>query len=358
MAVASRAKRDDKLPISEAFIEDLTAKGAEQGVDLRPGLLAVEKRLDDLLAAEALPFLATVSRYLLDAGGKRFRPMLVLLTGVAGGCNVTASGLVDAATIVELVHVSTLFHDDVMDDPELRRGLRPAHRRWTATVSVLTGDFLLARASELSAALGVEVTHIMSRTIADLCRGQIREVQGTQAAGDHNIPTIRPDRTHYLTTIGEKTASLIAASCRLGALISGQKRSAIEAFTRYGWHLGMSFQLADDLLDLVGEATESGKEPGTDLRDGVLTLPVLLALEADGPDSELARLLHRPGEQAIRRALEILRAHPALEQARDAARREAELARRELEAVASDLAYPAAYDGLTFLSEYAADRAD
>jgi len=346
------------VPISEAFIEDLTAKGAEQGIDLRPGLLAVEKRLDDLLTVDTLPFLETVSRYLLDAGGKRFRPMLVLLTGVAGGCDVTEPDLVDAAVIVELVHLSTLYHDDVMDDPDLRRGLQPAHRRWTATVSVLTGDFLLARASELSAALGVEVTHIMSRTIADLCRGQIREVQGTQSAADHGIPTIRPDREHYLTTIGEKTASLIAASCRLGALISGQRRPAIETFTRYGWHLGMSFQLADDLLDLVGEATESGKEPGTDLRDGVLTLPVLLALEADGPDSELARLLHRPDQHAIRRALVVLRAHRALEQARDVARREAGLARRELDIVASDLAHPAAYDGLAFLSEYAADRAD
>jgi heptaprenyl diphosphate synthase len=345
------------LAISEGFIDDLTARGAQRGIDLRPGILAVEQRLDDLVTVTTLPFLETVSRHLLEAGGKRFRPMLVLLAGAAGGCDVTEPGLVDAAAIVELVHLSTLYHDDVMDDPVLRRGLEPAHRRWTATVSVLTGDFLLARASELSAALGVEVTHIMSRTIADLCRGQIREVQGTRSAADHNIPTVRPDREHYLTTIGEKTASLIAASCRLGALIGGQDHTAIEAFSGYGWHLGMSFQVADDLLDLVGEATESGKEPGTDLRDGVLTLPVLLALDSDGPDSELSRLLERPDERAVRRALQLLRQHPALERAREVARHEAELARRKLDVV-SDLAHPAAYEGLTFLTEYAADRAD
>lgn len=346
------------MPISEEVIEDLTAKGAERGIDLRPGLLAVQRRLDALITVDSLPFLETVGRYLLDAGGKRFRPMLVLLSGLAGGAQADDPDLVDASAIVELVHLSTLYHDDVMDDPPLRRGLQPAHRRWTATVSVLTGDFLLARASELSAALGVEVTRIMSRTIADLCRGQIREVQGTRSAAAHHIPTVRPDREHYLTTIGEKTASLIAAACRLGALLSGQDPAAVEVFSRYGWHLGMSFQLADDLLDLTGAATESGKEPGTDLRDGVLTLPVLLALEEDGPQSPLARLLETPDDQAVRQALEILSGHRALPLARDVARLEAQLARQQLDAVAPQLANPAAVDGLAFLTQYAADRVD
>jgi heptaprenyl diphosphate synthase len=345
------------LPISQAVVDDLAAKGAERGVDLRPGLVAVERRLDELVTVDELPFLGTASQYLLDAGGKRFRPTLTLLTGVAGGGDVTDSALIDAGAIVELVHVSTLYHDDVMDDPPLRRGQLPAHRRWTATVSILTGDFLLARASELSADLGVEVTRIMARTIAELCRGQIREVQGTRAAGEHGIPMVEPDREHYLTTIGEKTASLIATSCRLGALLSGQDGAAIEAFTTYGWHLGMSFQLADDLLDLIGEATESGKEPGTDLRDGVLTLPVLLARDADGPDSELARLLGRRDDESVTRALALLSNHPALDLARDAARVEAERARQQLDEVAPTLAYPPALDGLTFLTGYAADRA-
>jgi heptaprenyl diphosphate synthase len=345
------------VPISQDVIDDLAAKGADRGIDLRPGMAAVEARLDTLVTVEDLPFLETSSRYLLDAGGKRFRPMLVLLCGLAGGGSVTDPALVDAGAIVELVHVSTLYHDDVMDDPPLRRGRPPAHRRWSATVSVLTGDFLLARASELSAALGVDVTRIMAQTIATLCQGQIREVQGTATAADHGIATVQPTREHHLTTIGEKTASLIASSCRLGALLSGQDAQAIEGFTRFGWHLGMSFQLADDLLDLVGEATESGKEPGTDLRDGVLTLPVLLALEVEGPDSELARVLTQPGEASVARALEILTGHEALGMARDAARSEAGLARAELDRLAGGLAYPPALEGLMFLAEYAADRA-
>jgi heptaprenyl diphosphate synthase len=224
-------------------------------------------------------------------------------------------------------------------------------------VSVLTGDFLLARASELSAALGVEVTRIMSRTIAALCQGQIREVQCTPSAAQHGMRTVTPTREHYLTTIGEKTASLISSSCRLGALLSGQGSRAVEHFTSYGWHLGMSFQLADDLLDLVGEATESGKEPGTDLREGVRTLPVLLALEADGPDSELADLLAQPGDAGVARALEILSTHDALVLARDAARMEAQAARSQLDGLADELGHPDALDGLTFLSGYAADRA-
>lgn len=345
------------MPVSQEVVDDLAAKGAERGVDLRPGLLAVEHRLGELTAVDSLPFLEEASRYLLDAGGKRFRPMLVLLTGMTGGSTGTDQRIVDAGAIVELVHLSTLYHDDVMDDPPLRRGQLPAHRRWSATVSVLTGDFLLARASELSSQLGVEVTRIMSRTIAELCRGQIREVQGTGAAVDHGIPSVAPDREHYLTTIGEKTASLIASSCRLGALLSGQDDAAVEAFTRYGWHLGMSFQLADDLLDLVGEATESGKEPGTDLRDGVLTLPVLLALESDGPDSRLARLLSARDGDTVAAALALLADHPALGLARDAARIEARRAGQLLDEVAGSLAYPAALDGLAFLTDYAADRA-
>lgn len=345
------------MAISQDVIDDLADKGAERGIDLRPGMRAVEDRLDALVTVDALPFMETASRYLLDAGGKRFRPMLVLLCGLAGGATVTEPALVDAGAIVELVHVSTLYHDDVMDDPPMRRGRPPAHRRWSATVSVLTGDFLLARASELSAALGVEVTRIMSRTIAALCQGQIREVQGTQSAVRHGIPTVTPTREHYLTTIGEKTASLIASSCRLGALLSGQDANVVERFTSFGWHLGMSFQLADDLLDLVGEVTESGKEPGTDLREGVLTLPVLLALEADGPDSELAGLLEQPGDAAVARALEILSTHDALGLARSEARTEAQSARSQLDGLVDELDHPDALDGLTFLTAYAADRA-
>lgn len=338
----------------QAAIDDLTAKGAERGVDLRPGLTEIEKRLQTTVASQ-LPFLDEASHYLIDAGGKRFRPMLALLTGMLAGLPSDDPALVDAGVIVELVHLSTLYHDDVIDTADVRRGAPAAHIKWSNTVAILTGDFLLARASELSAALGVEVTQIMARTIADLCQGQIREVQGS-AAGLHHAPGLVVDREHYLRVIGEKTASLIASSCRLGAVLSGQSAEAVELATTYGWHLGMSFQLADDVVDIVSSSGESGKTPGTDLREGVRSLPVLLALEADGPESHLAELIDDPSESHVGEALEVLRNHPAMDLARDAARLEAAQAKHALAALPDGLAEAPAIAGLVFLADYAADR--
>ena len=347
------------MAISQAAIDDLARRGADRGVDLSLGIELVESRLGELTSAD-LPLIAATSRHLVDAGGKRFRPMLVLLTGLLGSREATDADLVDAAAIVELVHLSTLYHDDVIDAADRRRGATAAHIKWSNTTAILTGDFLLARASELSAQLGVEVTRIMARTIADLCSGQIREVQGSAEAVAHGMPSITADRQHYLTVIGEKTASLIASSCRLGALLSGQSPEAIETLTVYGWRLGMAFQLADDVLDLAGEVGESGKLPGADLREGVQTLPVLLALEADGPDSELSKLLDGLGEpdqdDAIARALELMRGHPAMDHARDAARQESEAAKRALDELPTGPEHEVVLDGLRHLAEYAVDR--
>lgn len=342
------------MALSHAAIDELARKGAERGVDLRPGLSRVEQRLQDGSASE-LPFVEDAARHLIDAGGKRFRPMLTLLTGVAGGCSSTDERLVDAGVVVELVHLSTLYHDDVMDGAELRRGTPAAHVRWSNTVAILTGDFLLARASELSAALGVEVTRVMSRTIADLCAGQIREVQGSDAHR-HGAPAVEPTREHYLAVIGDKTASLIAASCRLGGLLSGQPDDAVEAFAEYGHRLGMSFQIADDLLDVAGEPGESGKVPGSDLLAGVWTLPVLLALEMEGTDSRLARLLDNPDAEAVDELLGLLRSHPALDLARDAARIEAANAKDALAGLEGCVANATALEGLAELADHAAER--
>ena len=345
------------MGLSQAAVDDLARRGAERGVDLRPGLELVEERMRDTVASD-LPFVGEASRYLVEAGGKRFRPMLVLLSGMTAGAEATDSDLVDAGVIVELVHLSTLYHDDVIDTADVRRGAPAAHVKWSNTVAILTGDFLLARASELSAALGVEVTRIMARTIADLCQGQIREVQGSGAAGLHNVPAVAADRDHYLRVIREKTASLIASSCRLGALLSGQQAADMEVLTDFGWHLGMSFQLADDVLDVVSEG-ESGKPAGTDLREGVRTLPVLLTLEAEPADSELAMLLDEfdgRDDEVVERALAILRAHPALELARDAARMQAAQAKLALDRLSPALAGAPALQGLRFLADHAADR--
>ena len=342
------------MALSAEAIDDLTRKGAERGVDIRPGLELVEERLRTTVAHE-LPFVNHASQYLIDAGGKRFRPMLVLLTGMLGGAEAADPSLVDAGVIVELVPLSTLYHDDVIDTADVRRGAPAAHIKWSNTVAILTGDFLLARASELSAALGVEVTRVMARTIAELCQGQIREVQGS-AAGLHHLPGIVPDREHYLRVIGEKTASLIASSCRLGAILTEQGAPAIETVTRYGWHLGMSFQLADDVVDISSSSSESGKVPGTDIREGVRSLPVLLVLEAEGEDSQFAKLLEDPTDDHVAELLDVLRSHPALDLARDAARMEAVKAKRALDLLPQHLAEAPSVEGLHYLADYAAER--
>lgn len=336
-------------------IDDLARRGADRGVDLRPRLARVEQRLSTAVDAD-LPVLAESGHHLVDAGGKRFRPMLVLLAGALGGDPDADDALVEAGVIVELVHLATLFHDDVIDGADTRRGALAAHVRWSNTTAILTGDHLLARASELAAELGVEVTRIMARTIAALCAGQIREVQGSRQAQLHGMAPIEPDRAHYLAVITDKTASLIASACRLGALLSGLSRDAVEAMTAYGHHLGMSFQIADDVLDLASDPDDSGKEAGTDLKEGVHTLPVLYALEAEGSGSSLARLLDEATDDAIEQALQLLRAHPALERARDDARQEAAAARRALCDLDGSLAAGVVGEGLAELADYAASR--
>jgi len=350
------------MAISQEALDDLARRGAARGVDPAPGLALVEERLRTSVATQ-LPFLEQASRYLIDAGGKRFRPLLVLLAGMLGGRRSTDDDLVDAGVIVELVHLSTLYHDDVIDAAEVRRGTPAAHVKWSNSVAILTGDFLLARASELSAALGVEVSRLMARTIAELCQGEIRELQGAGIPpGD--VPALHADREHYLRVIAEKTASLISASTRLGGMLAGLPADQVEALTDFGFSLGMAFQLSDDILDVAGDPGESGKEPGTDLREGVRTLPVLLALEHDGPDSELARLLdeaaargHDPAaDAAVDGALALLRTHPALGLARDAARLEAMRATHALAPIARTPDTAVLLDGLAELADYAVDR--
>jgi heptaprenyl diphosphate synthase len=274
---------------------------------VRSGLDAVE----DMLRASVksnYPFVTETSRHLVDAGGKRFRPLLVLLASQFG--DPASPAVVPAAVAIELTHLSTLYHDDVMDEATLRRGTRSANSRWDNTVAILTGDFLFARASEITADLGTEATRILAQTIAVLCEGQIRETLGP-SGGDDPVD-------HYLSVLGEKTGSLIATSGRLGALLSGAGPAAVDVMTRYGATIGLAFQLSDDLLDVASETGQSGKTPGTDLREGIRTLPVLYALRSDGPDSPLASLLTGSLADDARHAsaLAALRAHPAMAEAR------------------------------------------
>ncbi|KPM51229.1 geranylgeranyl pyrophosphate synthase [Frankia sp. CcI49] len=316
---------------------------------VRVGLAAVEEMLRLSVHSE-FSFVTEASRHLVDAGGKRFRPMVVLLA--AQFADPEAAGVVPAAVAIELTHLSTLYHDDVMDEAPLRRGAASANARWTNTVAILTGDFLFARASEITADLGPEATRILARTIATLCEGQIRETVGP-GPGQNQIE-------HYLRVITDKTASLIATSGRLGAMLAGADRVTADVLAAFGERFGVAFQLSDDIIDLASPTETSGKTPGTDLREGIPTLPVLYALEGD--DAGARRLRDLLGadpwagsgvtESAVVEALEVLREHPAMDRAR------AELARWSGEARACLAPLPdgPAKTALESLADFVVDR--
>jgi heptaprenyl diphosphate synthase len=239
-----------------------------------------------------------------------------------------APGVVPAAVVVELTHLATLYHDDVMDEALMRRGADSANSRWGNTVAILTGDFLFARASDILADLGPEAVRLQARTFERLVQGQIRETVGPAESDD---PV-----QHYLHVVGDKTGSLIGTSGRFGAMLSGAADPATEVLTRFGERIGVAFQLSDDLLDVLSDSTESGKTPGTDLREGVPTLPVLIARKSEDPAD--ARLLELLGgdltDDALHaEALTLLRVHPAMAAARDYVATEANDAKRLLMAL-------------------------
>ncbi len=317
---------------------------ADLEASLGDGLAQVELGLRAAVASDD-PFVADASRYLVDAGGKRFRPLLVLLAAQFG--DPQASGVVPAGVVVELTHLATLYHDDVMDEAELRRGAQSANSRWDNTIAILTGDFLFARSSAILADLGPEAVRIQAHTFERLCTGQIRETVGPRTGQD---PV-----AHHLAVVADKTGSLIAASGRYGALMSGAPSEAVEAMSRFGERIGVAFQLADDLVDITSESMQSGKTPGTDLREGIPTLASLLALAGDLPgDRRLRELLSRPlpDDAEHAEALALLRSHPAIESARAEANRWADSARGEL----TSLPEGAARDVLELLCDYVVSR--
>lgn len=301
--------------------------------------------VEDLLRASVrsdYPFVTEASRHLVDAGGKRFRPLLVLLAAEFG--NPRAPGVVPAAVVVELTHLATLYHDDVMDEADLRRGAASANARWDNTVAILTGDFLFAKASDLLADLGPEAVRIQARTFERLCTGQIRETIGPEAEDAVE---------HHLRVLADKTGSLIATSGRFGAMMSGAPDQVVETMTAFGEQIGVAFQLADDIVDIVSDTDASGKVPGTDLREGVPTLTGLIALATDD-DPRLQDLLTRPliDDADHTEALKRLREHAALESARREARAWADRARDTLVGLPDG----GARDALTALCDYVVTR--
>jgi len=267
------------------------------------------------------PFLTDVATHLIGAGGKRLRPMLTLLLAYAAAGDVAApEAAVTGGICVELVHLGSLYHDDVIDEADIRRGAPTVNARWGNIVAILAGDFLLARASELAASLGTEVAALLAATIGELCKGQVLELQ--------RLFDPERDVAAYTSAIAGKTAALLSTSCRIGAIVAGFPRPTIEAVTRYGHHLGLTYQIVDDVLDLTASEQMLGKPVGKDVLEGVYTLPVIFALESS---PELRDLLATPVDaDHLDRARALVRATDAIDRSMAAAAEHVELAHAAL----------------------------
>ena len=256
------------------------------------------------------PFVDETAHHLVAAGGKRLRPLLTLLTAQYGDSK--ADGVIAAAVACEITHLATLYHDDVMDEAPLRRGVESANMRWGNTIAILTGDFLFAKSSDLLADLGPAAVRLQARTFERLVIGQIMETQGPNPGQD--------PLEHYLKVVADKTGSLIAASARYGGMISKAPAEITDTVTIFGEKIGVAFQLADDVIDIASESNQSGKTPGTDLREGVPTLVTLNVMKStDSADADLKRLLSAPieDEATVQQVLLALRNHKALDESRE-----------------------------------------
>ena len=279
--------------------------------DLERELIAGLDQVEALLSSHIqgdYPLLIETSRHLVEAGGKRFRPLITLLASHFG--KGQSDQVIAAAVVCELTHVATLYHDDVMDEAKLRRGVTSANSRWSNTVAILTGDYLFSKASDLLADLGPEAVRLQAKTFERLVIGQIQETQGAKTGVEA--------LNHYLQVVSDKTGSLIATSARFGAMLSGADREIVETLTKFGEKIGIAFQLADDVIDISSDASQSGKVPGTDLREGIPTLVTLQIMSSKlDEDQELKLLLQSPiPEEKIAEVLIKLRQHSALKDAK------------------------------------------
>ena len=269
------------------------------------GMNSVEELLHSQIRGK-YPLVEEASRHLVAAGGKRLRPLLTLLASHYG--DKSRPGIIESAAVCELTHVATLYHDDVMDEAPLRRGVESANNRWGNTVAILTGDYLFAKVSALLADIGPDAVRLQAHTFERLVIGQIMETQGPAEGVD--------PLEHYLRVVADKTGSLIAASARFGAMAAGAPEEIKETLTVFGEKIGVAFQLADDVIDISSDSFESGKTPGTDLREGVPTLVTLNVIAMGRPeDRQLIELLKSPikDEATVQEVIVILRNHPALE---------------------------------------------
>ncbi|GAA1346715.1 polyprenyl synthetase family protein [Falsarthrobacter nasiphocae] len=280
-----------------------------------PQVTAQLARIEELLresVANTDAFADQTSRHLVEAGGKRIRPLLAVLASHLG--DPSRDEVVTAAVVVELTHLATLYHDDVMDSAPMRRGAPTAHELWGNSVAILTGDLIFARASTLVSDLGGRALKIQAETFERLCMGQLQETQGPRDGED--------PRAHYISVLEGKTGSLVAAAGHFGAMLAGAPEEHIDVMVRYGEKVGVAFQLADDVIDVTGAKEKAGKRPGTDLREGVPTLPVLLLREraaADPGDDDTRRVLglvdgDLSSDEALADTVAALAAHPVAEE--------------------------------------------
>lgn len=306
------------------------------------------RSVEELLLAElshGADFVSDKVLHLAKAGGKRFRPMMALLASEYGQ-HPGSPNVVKAATIVEMVHLATLYHDDVMDEAEKRRGVESANSRWGNSVAILAGDILLAHTSRLMSELDTDTVHHFSETFGELVTGQMRETIGAQDSDPIE---------HYLNVIRGKTGALIASAAYLGSRHSGASEETVQSMYTLGGAIGMVFQIVDDMIDIFSDTKDSGKTPGTDLREGVFTLPVLYALQEDTEvGEELRGLLTGPlnDDADVDRALDLLRRSQGRERSMEAVRHYLEVADREISSL-PDIPATAA---LRMLATYTVDR--
>lgn len=313
--------------------------------NVRDGVAQIELLIESELRASD-PLITDAVLHLFQAGGKRFRPLFTVLSAHIGP-RPQAGEVTTAGAVIEMVHLATLYHDDVMDEAQVRRGEPSANVRWGNNVAILAGDFLLATASRLVSRLGPEAVRIIADTFAQLVVGQMRETRGS-AEGVDSVE-------HYLKVVYEKTACLIAAAGRFGGMFSGASEQDIERLSHLGGLVGTAFQISDDIIDIDSHADESGKLPGTDLREGVHTLPVLYALQESGADADrLRELLVAPldNDAAVAEALALLHASAGMAKAKDTVAEYARRARHELDLLPD----VAGRQALATLVEYTVNR--
>ncbi|MEX3739497.1 nonaprenyl/(2E,6E)-farnesyl/geranylgeranyl diphosphat synthase [Mycolicibacterium porcinum] len=313
--------------------------------DVRDSVARIEQLMSDELG-KADELMAEAVQHLFQAGGKRFRPLFTVLSASLGP-RPDDPEVAIAGAVIELVHLATLYHDDVMDEAQMRRGAPSANARWGNNIAILAGDYLFATASRLVSLLGPDAVRVIADTFAQLVTGQMRETRG---AAEH-VDSV----DHYLKVVYEKTACLIAASGRFGATFSGADTDQIDRLHRLGGIVGTAFQISDDIIDIDSDPDESGKVPGTDLREGVHTLPVLYALREPGPDSDrLRELLAGPVErdEDVAEALTLLRRSSGMARAKETVAEYAAQARAEL----AGLPAGPGRDALATLVDYTVNR--